>query len=362
MNAFALYRLPYADQYVSIEQLPDADGADARPLSFATIASLEGRRGFVLIPFASNGLHPVLLIRPDRVSTQPLPVATDEPASSVLDSFAASGQQLASPTSAYEQAFSAFHQALVQGRFAKLVLSRCHTVPYDTSTEVPQLPTASYMCALFHKACRAYPRMMVYLAFTGEEYWLGCTPEILLDGARSHYRTVALAGTMRADAFASPQQVEWDEKNRHEQAVVADYIRQQLQPCAEMIEEEGPYTSRAGQLLHLKSEFHFAPSQPFSVCHTIETLHPTPAVCGLPKAEAHRFILEHEGYDRSYYSGVVGMFDAEGETHLYVNLRCARFDEKAVHLYVGGGLLTASTLTKEWQETEAKMQTIASLL
>ena len=44
----------------------------------------------------------------------------------------------------------------------------------------------------------------------------------------------------------------------------------------------------------------------------LQELHPTPAVCGLPKEEAFRFIPDNEGYDRSYYSGFTGWLDTEG--------------------------------------------------
>lgn len=364
-----MYRLPFADQFTVVEQLDGGDGFSAAeqldgadgqslPVKLPHLEALEGQSGFVMIPFAEGEGHPVLLIRSDHVSTQAvasLPdLPTDQHPLSVSQSESSPSEI---PSGAYATAFDLFHASLCEGRFGKLVLSRCQHFPYAEGA-----PSALQMQLLFRRACLAYPRLMVYLACVGDEYWLGCTPEILLDGSRSHYRTVALAGTMRADDDTDRPALQWDEKNRREQALVADYIRAVLKPCADVIEEEGPYSSRAGNLLHLKTEFHFAPSQPFQLCRMIGQLHPTPAVCGLPKAEARRFILANEGYDRGYYSGVVGMIQPDAETHLYVNLRCARFDAQGAHLYVGGGLLPDSNLQSEWQETHAKMQTIASLL
>ena len=358
-----MYRLPFADQYTIVEQTTDCE-------VLPHIDDLEGKSGFVMIPFSDGGEHPVLLIRPDCVSTHAVGTLPDHPfVEFQLGSQTASAPSRSMqpsdttsetiPSAAYADAFARFHASLCEGRFDKLVLSRCQSFPY-----AHDCPTPLQMKSLFHRACLAYPRMMVYLACVGQDYWLGCTPEILLDGSRSHYRTVALAGTMRADAEAESDRpaLQWDDKNRREQAIVANYIRQVIQPIADVIEEEGPYTSRAGNLLHLKTEFHFAPSQPFLLCRMIGQLHPTPAVCGLPKSEARQFILHNEGYDRTYYSGVVGMLQPDAETHLYVNLRCARFDASGASLYVGGGLLPDSSLTSEWQETRAKMQTISSLL
>ena len=49
--------------------------------------------------------------------------------------------------------------------------------------------------------------------------------------------------------------------------------------------------------------------------------------------------------------------------HLYVSLRCMNIlDDGSCELYAGGGLLKESEMEKEWKETEAKMQTILSVL
>lgn len=357
MNAQALYRLPFADQYVQVEQLTGADSS--QPMQFTEVEQLEGQRGFVMIPFEVTAEHPVLLIRPDRVSTRAVSTLPELRAEEELH-VAASEDNASAPDADYVRAFDAFIGAIRGGAFGKLVLSRSTLRPWAHGRN--EVPTWPQMLSLFRRACLAYPRLMVYLVTTPSGYWLGCTPEILLSGSRSHYRTVALAGTQTADSVGDVRQAVWDDKNRQEQAIVADYIRQRLQQVAEVIEEEGPYTSRAGQLLHLKTEFHFAPRAPFSICSMVRRLHPTPAVCGLPKEEAHRFILEHEGYDRSYYSGVVGMLDPEEETQLYVNLRSARLDGQGACLYVGGGLLADSALDKEWVETENKMRTMGEVM
>jgi exoribonuclease R len=87
------------------------------------------------------------------------------------------------------------------------------------------------------------------------------------------------------------------------------------------------------------------------------------AVCGIPKDEARRFILQHEHQSRKYYSGFVGPISPKGKTHLYVSLRCMNIlDDGSCELYAGGGLLKESEMEKEWKETEAKMQTILSVL
>jgi isochorismate synthase len=58
----------------------------------------------------------------------------------------------------------------------------------------------------------------------------------------------------------------------------------------------------------------------------------------------------------------MGPLSLAGETHLYVSLRCMQLCQDECFLYAGGGLLKDSQLEQEWQETEAKMQTMRNLL
>ena len=329
-ESIALYRLPFSDEFTVVIQ-------DRQKASSAT-------DGFVMMPFAESEVHPTVVISPDRVINCKFRIEDN------LYHTEKEIENVVLPDECYNSAFEKFSKALNDGIFEKLVLSRCEKIPFENIDSFGS----------FLKACAAYPRMMVYLAKTpATGIWLGCTPEILLSGEKSHYRTVALAGTMAADGNDIRNLV-WSEKNKEEQAVVANYIRSRLNALATVIEEEGPYTSKAGNLVHLKSEFHFSPKPSCSLADIIGSLHPTPAVCGLPKDEALAFILKNEGYDRSYYSGIVGMLDSSGTTNLYVNLRCANLSEGIA--YAGGGLLRQSDVRSEWNETEEKLKTIKKIL
>ena len=98
------------------------------------------------------------------------------------------------------------------------------------------------------------------------------------------------------------------------------------------------------------------------VLNAFAILYPTPAVCGLPKGAARDFIVKNEYAPRQYYSGFVGPLDPNGETHLFVSLRCMRIAEGECFLFAGGGLLADSDQEAEWRETEDKMETMGVLL
>ena len=90
----------------------------------------------------------------------------------------------------------------------------------------------------------------------------------------------------------------------------------------------------------------------------LELLHPTSAVCGMPKEPSKDFILENEDFDREYFSGFLGPVNVLDETSIFVNLRCMKLMTNAVKLFAGAGIISNSNPEKEWIETENKMDTL----
>lgn len=351
---FAIYRLPWTDECYFVLQ------TSGEIETLTDIADLNGKKGFVIAPFLQTDEHPLVLIRPDITAydwgeiTQAL--SSFEYADAVMTCKNLSTTPL--PTlneeerySRYFAAFNRFMLPLKEKRFKKLVLSRPAFCPINE--EFSPLDT-------FVKACNAYPRMMIYLCHTPiSGTWIGSTPEILLSGQAQNWDTVALAGTM---PFKEGEEIEWSPKNKEEQALVVEYVRKIIKKHGSKMIEKGPYTARAGQLVHLKTDFQFQLKETEFLGDLLKELHPTPAVCGLPKAEAYRFIPQNEGYDRRYYSGFVGWMDPEGATDLYVNLRCMEIRSTEAKLYAGGGILPSSEVRSEWEETGEKLKTMKNIL
>jgi isochorismate synthase len=94
----------------------------------------------------------------------------------------------------------------------------------------------------------------------------------------------------------------------------------------------------------------------------LELLHPTSAVCGMPRKEAHDFLNQFEKLDRSFFAGYIGPVNIDHETSIYVNLRTASFQNGEAILYAGAGVTEDSDPEKEWEETELKCQIIGKFL
>lgn len=254
--------------------------------------------------------------------------------------------------------------AIENGEVQKVVLSR---------TKNMTLPDTFEVIEAFQKLCVAYPNAFVSLVYLPEFqcFWLGATPETLVimdkDGK---FRTMSLAGTQSAVGASNENlsvgEIRWSHKEIEEQALVSRYIIE----CFKKIrlreyQESGPKTVQAGNLMHLRTDY-VVDTQvlDFPQLGTVmlELLHPTSAVCGMPKASALRIIAEQELHDREFYSGFLGPVNIREESHLFVNLRTMKIVGKEATFYAGCGITEDSNPVKEWYETEMKIETLMSVV
>lgn len=346
--SFALFRLPGESDFKLIVQ------EKGEPKQLQAYEDISSEAGFVVAPFAVSKNNPILLIHPDTY------LDDDATISGYLKSnvYQASNihtenfiHEVSVAKASYAKVFDLFNKELHSNSFDKLVLSRNYTI---------DKPEGFSWRENLLRAGLLYSDAFVYLFYTpATGCWMGATPEILLSGSEGVYTTVALAGTMKSGISIKP---EWSTKNKGEQNVVVRYMRERISAFSDAYEEFGPDTIKAGDLIHLKSTFHFKVSKNLSLGKMLSMFHPTPAVCGLPKEKAYRFIIDHEGYNRSYYSGFLGPVMDKEAIHVYVNLRCMHENGNKLTLYAGGGILPQSEVTDEWQETENKLQTMLRLL
>jgi isochorismate synthase len=213
---------------------------------------------------------------------------------------------------------------------------------------------------IFKKMLEAYKNAFVYLWFHPEiGLWMGATPEKLLTSFEGNFKTMALAGTQKYNGTVN---VIWQNKEKQEQQYVTDFMLENLKESVESLDVTAPFTVQAGNLLHIRTDISGKLKSADSLENLINILHPTPAVCGLPKAVAANFIMENEGYDRAYYSGYLGELNINNRTSLFVNLRCMQVENRLVTIYVGGGITADSIPENEWEETVSKAEVMKKVL
>ena len=239
------------------------------------------------------------------------------------------------------------HQEITSGTCEKVVLSRLKSAHYKNQ----------FLFEDFERLCTIYPNAFVYLVSSVHfGTWIGATPEILLEKSGDSHRTVALAATKKVD-----DSTEWSSKEFFEQGVVNEFIVKRLCDAGcEAVQSNERHEYTAGPLKHLRNEITFS-SKNIPLKTLIDTLHPTPAVSGLPQDKAVSLIQQLEGHERSLYAGVIGLVN-EHSSNLFVNLRCAQVFNDAVTLYLGGGHTEDSDANAEWEETENKARTLLNIL
>lgn len=249
----------------------------------------------------------------------------------------------------YQNKIAQVIQQIKEGRADKVVISR----EMESKALNPKETSA-----LFNLLCKLQPQSYVYLAyFPGAGLWAGATPELLLSSESGQIHTVALAGTKKADSTEN-----WTEKEIDEQAWVSKHVLECLTKTGcEDVQVSKTRTITAGNAAHLMTPFS-AKAEYNTIPTLIETLHPTPAICGWPTDVAQQIIRETENYAREYYSGYLGTLDKKGNAQLYVNLRCLQVFSNKTVIYAGGGITAGSNPLAEWEETELKSRNMLSAI
>ncbi|MBA4851129.1 chorismate-binding protein [Emticicia sp. BO119] len=250
------------------------------------------------------------------------------------------------------------------GKFKKVVLSRTKNLNIRDDFD---------LVTVFDKLCVTYPNAFVSVVSIPSlgMVWMGASPETLVSqDSQGIFRTMALAGTQSAyDAdgnLIKTSEALWRQKEIEEHALVSRYIVSCLKKIrVREFEEEGPKTVIAGNLMHLRMDFIVDTVEinfPEMATVMLDLLHPTSAVCGMPKEPARQFILANEKYDREFYSGFLGPVNIQQESHIFVNLRTMKLQNGTATLYAGCGITADSNAEKEWIETEMKFQTLGRFL
>jgi len=232
---------------------------------------------------------------------------------------------------------------------------------------------------LFQRLLNTYKNAFVYCWYHPKVgLWLGATPETLLSVTGKRFTTMSLAGTQAKNKAI---ETKWQSKETEEQQLVTNFIVENLESKVETLTVGKTETVEAGNLLHLRTKISGLLNT--NLKHIVSALHPTPAVCGLPKNVTKQFILENENYNREFYTGFLGELNLKEEksrntnrrnvennaygsiktvSNLYVNLRCMQLTDTKASLYVGGGITKDSIPENEFQETVNKAETMKKVL
>lgn len=209
---------------------------------------------------------------------------------------------------------------------------------------------------IFQELCDTYQEGFKYILNHPKfGMWIGISPETLISGNKQKgFYTHALAGSkLQTDSS------KWSAKEIEEHQFVVDYIKKKIKNSGTITSESKVYEKEAGNLKHLNKDFQFTLEKNYLTF--INSLHPTPAIAGIPLKKSLEIIEQIESHERSLYCGFIGIVN-QNSCELFVNLRCGRISSNEIHLFVGGGITKKSIAIQEYEETEIKSQTLLSII
>ncbi|MBN2349329.1 MAG: chorismate-binding protein [Bacteroidales bacterium] len=349
---FASYRLPQENDIHTIVQL------SPQPVILSENTEISEKKGFLVAPFDTSAQLPLYLIQPDLVFTENQ--ITDKIISKLTSTDnnhvdpQPSVQMNPASKEEYIDQINTIIEHIDHGDFEKAVLSRIKYVKGFFTDKIS---------SIFKMLCESYPNAFVYIFKISDHFWMGASPEPLLNSTNGSLKTVSLAAT-RKFSNKNTDLKYWNQKELNEQEYVTRYIENVLKKLQiNEFEKTGPYTKKAGNLLHLRTDFTF-PVRLINgrITQLIKELHPTSSICGLPKEETLEFILQLEKHHREYYAGFLGPLNMDEKITLFVNLRCMKVLHDKLALYIGGGITSESKPGDEWEETNIKAETLMAVV
>lgn len=240
-------------------------------------------------------------------------------------------------------------RAIENGQAAKLVLSRNRRIE-----AINAFSPGNILVRLNEQQASG----LIYAYSNGQQTFLGATPERLVRLNGHSIAVDALAGTAWPGSLALA-----DDKNRHEQSLVAQAICTALAPLCLAAPIVGAIEEHAaGQLAHWRSRISGEVRPGISLFDLVRSLHPTPAVGGFPAAAAEQWLNTHGEQRTAWYSGGFGILSPDGNGEFSVALRSALIDGHVAELQAGAGIVAGSDPAQELAETEAKLGTLLAAL
>lgn len=263
-----------------------------------------------------------------------------------LVTIAATGEQ-----SQWRARVEAARALIAQGAARKVVIARRRELLADSVPDPARI--------LAH-ACATRPACFSFWVRHGGPSFVGSTPELLARRAGDRLEASALAGSAARGTNAAEDEHLGSAllacpKNAREHEMVVSAVRSALAGITERVTLPAqPGLLRLPEAQHLYTPMSGRLAQPLTVLEIAGLLHPTPAVCGVPRKTA-RTIIEHDEPQRGWYAGAVGWMAASGDGELAVALRSALVDDRRITIWAGAGIVEGSDADTELAETEAKM-------
>ena len=170
-----------------------------------------------------------------------------------------------------------------------------------------------------------------------------------------------MKGTIDASTPDAGQVLMDDEKEAAEHATIVDLIRNDLSCVAEHVRVDryryiDVLHTNKGDILQTSSEISGKLPSDYQkhIGDILAAMLPAGSITGAPKNKTMEIIREAEGYDRGFYTGIMGIYN-KGELNSAVMIRFLEQDGQGTYFKAGGGITSKSDCRKEYEEVLQKV-------
>lgn len=170
-----------------------------------------------------------------------------------------------------------------------------------------------------------------------------------------------MKGTIDATLPDAAQLILEDPKEAAEHATIVDLIRNDLSIVADRVSVPryryiDELTTNRGRLLQVSSEVtgHLPDDWRGRLGEILFSLLPAGSITGAPKRKTMQIIASAEGYERGFYTGVMGYFDGR-RLNSAVMIRFIEQQEEGLVFKSGGGVTSRSRCDSEYEEMKQKV-------
>lgn len=269
-------------------------------------------------------------------------------------------RQLASGPDEYEARVEEAIDAIARGRLTKVIVARQEVWSSGADVE-----PADLLDGLRDR----FPGCFLFCVQpAGGPAFVGASPERLVSVTRGVVEADALAGTAprssdpKRDATLA-RELAGSDKEQREHRMVVDHLQRSLRPLVSTLESpQTPGLRRLANVQHLHTPVRGRLLNGAGALDVAGRVHPTPAVCGLPRDDALGWLEQQERLDRGWYAGGVGVVAGQGDGEFCVAIRCGLLSGRRAALFAGAGIVAGSVADREGAEVEHKLRGMREVL